>query len=467
MDMDLLKAIYANGDNLLADVQEYLDKGADPSACTKYGETPLRVASNNGRFDVVKLLLEKGADETQLEWTDLFHALAFGSSSEVEELITGGADLEVRDRWSRTPFLFSILVGDRDKIKLLMDAGAKRDVVGRCGKVPVVYAIQKDDAALLKWMIDEGFDFEQIDEFKGTPLMVAAQYSALECIKVLIDAGADILKTNDIPEQAIEVAYDLQVIRVLLNAGADIINVNAKMRAEMLGYRVGEAPDISREDYVIGRERLFGSSNPDRTINPFWLAMVKGGANAYRARAMFEKKEEIYKYRQPVWCYDRFGKSLTPLADGRFIEIAGEHEDSYDPDFCIYNDVFVHSGDGQCEIYTYPRDVFPPTDFHTATLIDGQIYIIGSLGYAEDRRPEVTPVYRLDIKSMKIEKLETSGDMPGWINSHKARFDGTSNILIKGGMLCTKEEGDGSYVANVSEHSLCVKSLKWSKIQTT
>jgi hypothetical protein len=27
------------------------------------------------------------------------------------------------------------------------------------------------------------------------------------------------------------------------------------------------------------------------------------------------------------------------------VQIGSEHEDDYDPDFCIYNDVFVHGGD--------------------------------------------------------------------------------------------------------------------------
>ena len=43
----------------------------------------------------------------------------------------------------------------------------------------------------------------------------------------------------------------------------------------------------------------------------------------------------------PVWCFSRFGTSLTELPDGRFVQIGGEHEDFYDPDFCIYNDVTV------------------------------------------------------------------------------------------------------------------------------
>ena len=80
--------------------------------------------------------------------------------------------------------------------------------------------------------------------------------------------------------------------------------------------------------------------------------MVKSGESAYRARKLFDHNYSTSEH--PVWCYERFGKTINALGDGKFIEIAGEHEDYYMDDFCIYNDVFVHNGDGKFEIYIYP-----------------------------------------------------------------------------------------------------------------
>ena len=70
-----------------------------------------------------------------------------------------------------------------------------------------------------------------------------------------------------------------------------------------------------------------------------------------------------------MWCFDRFGTSKTALEDGRTVHIGGEHEDFYDPDFHIYNDVIVVSSSGQVAIYGYPLEAFPPIDFHSATLV--------------------------------------------------------------------------------------------------
>ena len=82
----------------------------------------------------------------------------------------------------------------------------------------------------------------------------------------------------------------------------------------------------------------------------------------------------------------------APQAAGRpRPPIAGEHEDFYDPDFCIYNDVFVERARRPPGIYRYPKDVFPPTDFHTATLVGDEIILIGSLGYRDLRRAGRSP----------------------------------------------------------------------------
>jgi hypothetical protein len=157
---------------------------------------------------------------------------------------------------------------------------------------------------------------------------------------------------------------------------------------------------------------------------------------------------------------------LTPLADGRFVQIGGEHEDYYDPDFYIYNDVVVHDGNGGSEIYGYPRDIFPPTDFHTATLGRDGIYIIGGLGYPDQRRVGFTPVYRLTLDSWKIESVATSGEMPGWLHRHQASFDSLRNsIRVTGGKIDMEvENGERDLVANGHQFELDLGQMHWRRI---
>lgn len=74
---------------------------------------------------------------------------------------------------------------------------------------------------------------------------------------------------------------------------------------------------------------------------------------------------------------------------------------------------------GGYEILAYRREVFPPTDFHTATLVGDAIMIIGNLGYTEHRQAGVSPVYRLDLQTWAIHPVETTGDAPGWVSRHR------------------------------------------------
>ena len=168
--------------------------------------------------------------------------------------------------------------------------------------------------------------------------------------------------------------------------------------------------------------------------------------------------------RDEIFCFQRFGKSINELPDGRIIEIAGEHEDHYDPNFCIYNDVIVHHGDGTFDIFGYPKEIFPPTDFHTATLIGKFIYIIGSLGYPRERRYGETQVHCLNIETLAIEKVQTSSENPGWINRHKATLRGSHDIHIRGGKVCVWNDDKEDYVDNPSEYVLNLDTLVWHKV---
>ena len=139
----------------------------------------------------------------------------------------------------------------------------------------------------------------------------------------------------------------------------------------------------SKESYLAQRHPRRGSSNPDEMSLSFWRWMVKSDASPYHAAEHYDAPSAMDA--GPGWTFMRMGMSSTFLDDGRALFIAGEHEDYYDPDFYIYNDVIVRYPDGKTRIFCYPEKVFRPTDFHTATLVDDEIYILGSLGYPQDR----------------------------------------------------------------------------------
>jgi len=189
---------------------------------------------------------------------------------------------------------------------------------------------------------------------------------------------------------------------------------------------------------------------------------LKSGYGPYRARDLF--KIPLNREEGRIWTLDRMGISRTNLRDGRVVYIGGEHEDSYDPDFYIYNDVVVFHPSSQIEIYGYPEGIFPPTDFHTATLIGERIIVVGCVGYAGTRRPGHTPVYALDLAGYHFSKIETSGEMPGWISTHTAALNAQGLITIRGGETFEERGGKEKIIRNVEDYALDARSWVWSRL---
>jgi len=436
-----------------------LTSGAPVDDITDNRESLLKILSRNGRFQAIAEALDRGADPTPLEWTPLLRAVALGSLEDVTRLLNEGADPEARDSWERTAFLLSVQTGDTAKAELLLARGANRHATGHCGKPPMQYPVDRDDTRMLQWLMDQDFDPKQTNVFGHTPLLEAADGGASGCFRMLLEAsGGDLdLLTEDL----ISRVTHPDSIRLLHERGADLSQLEASVLRDFIG--LGNAPDlpVSAREFTEARTRRFGIANPERMNVPFWNAMVRYGWSGYKAANQFN--DDTCDWDNPVWCHQRFGMSLTHLPDGRFIQIAGEHEDFYDPDFCIYNDVIIHDGKGGFEILGYPEDIFPPTDFHSATLVAPWIYIIGNLGYSRSRGIE-TPVYRWHTETGAMERVTTLGNSPGWIHRHHALLEDGCLRISCGKIFHTGADGKGEITDNDAIHSLDLTAMTWRKL---
>jgi len=221
------------------------------------------------------------------------------------------------------------------------------------------------------------------------------------------------------------------------------------------------APALSGDDFLAWRSPRRPPAHAMRLDNPLWQWLVRTRWSAYQANKMYSGPSPFDA--GPMWCFQRFGKSETVLPDGRVVHIAGEHEDHYDPDFYIYNDVTVVRPEGQIEIHGYPAEDFPPTDFHSATLVGDEVFVVGCLGYPDQRKVGETPVYALDVESMRIRKMKTHGPAPGWIHRHAATLadDGVS-LLVAGGERWLGEQFP--LVENIDDWSLDTTTGEWRRL---
>ena len=229
--------------------------------------------------------------------------------------------------------------------------------------------------------------------------------------------------------------------------------------------------DVTGELFLTWLLARRGERVAEELSNPVWEWLFRGRLDPYRANKICKGfladclgDTEYTDYPgRPRWAGCRMGQSKTELSDGRIVWIAGEHEDHYDPDFYIYNDVIIQHSDDRIQILGYPIEYFLPTDFHsaTATADEGSIVLIGSLGYPENRRIGETQVLLLDTDSFEIRVAPSIGNRPGWIHNHSAQLsDDGQSILIQGGQVLNEQ----GFVENIDDWSWSINEGRWTRL---
>ena len=194
--------------------------------------------------------------------------------------------------------------------------------------------------------------------------------------------------------------------------------------------------------------------------NPVWACAIEQRLSGYGLNKAFHgpRSEDV----GPCWSFSRYGRTETMLPDGRLVRIGGEYEDHYDADFYIYNDVIVSHPGGRSEILGYSDDVFPPTDFHTANLVDDRIFIVGNLSYPH-MRGQKAQVLVLDATSYAIDRFDTTGEQPPWIYKHTSELveDGRA-LLVRGGHICGPRWP--AVVENIDDWRLDLHTGRWERL---
>ncbi|MEP4051167.1 MAG: ankyrin repeat domain-containing protein [Litorimonas sp.] len=483
MEETIIQQAYSQPDEkLLPLINDYLARDGDIDYQTKYGESLLGVTFRFQKLSSFRNLVDQGADDTPLGWPEGFMEIAL-SDAKISN-VSSKINPKIRNQKGLTPFLFAVSLGHQNIAEMLLPLTEKEGLKGGRNNYGAIYfAAEHQHGDMIDWLISKGFDVNEASSFGETALFTAVEWSAPHTVNQLVDAGADVNVRHNLSSQLkafppnyegydpslesddyetiftpMSQANDPETALLLYRAGAPLKELSDDdVRRKVIGAANIQKQTVGEKEFDAHKYRKFGRSNPEVTNHSFWLEQIRTHDSGFTAFEKYSPHKRDYS-RPATWSFSRFGQSITELPDGRWLLIAGEHEDSYDPDFCIYNDVVVIDPNGDEVIYSYPEEVFQPTDFHTSTLVKDTVLIIGNLGYFGKRNEGSTPVYSLDLQTFEISKLQTNGEGPGWISRHDAKkID--RKIVISGGQVWRNSD----LISNNETWELSLDELKWTK----
>ena len=198
-----------------------LEQGADINIQDeKNKDTPLHRSIWYGRFEVFKLLLEKGADvqkKNKYGNMPIHFAAMYGKTDMINCLLEKGADIHSQGAFGDTP-LHRAAFNDRlDIVQLLLEKGARVNETNNIGHTALHEAAGQGHPAVARILIENGAKINVKDIQGKTALHAASYHAKIPVINILLEAGADVNIINRHDETAIDLAANEEVKQLLLS----------------------------------------------------------------------------------------------------------------------------------------------------------------------------------------------------------------------------------------------------------
>lgn len=201
-----------------------LDRGADVNSSTVYGFTILMSAARHNNAALVQRLLAAGAHVNQHSshaTTALDYAVGHDNADIVQQLLAAGADVG-----DGMPLVAAARSGAAASVQLLLAAGA--DANSAWNGIQVLYwTALRGHSAVVQQLLAAGAEVDWTCPWNGmTALMAAAEHCQESVVELLLAAGAAVNKKDTSGNSALCLASlkgdcSLGIMQRLLQAGAD------------------------------------------------------------------------------------------------------------------------------------------------------------------------------------------------------------------------------------------------------
>ncbi len=204
---------------------------------TNDGMTALGIAAEMGYLEIVKILIQAAANlnhHTKKTQKNIFRVRAYGNPLQLayendhldilKVLLESGADTEIRkDVNDYTVLLKAARDGNITALNMLIKFGAKINQTTHKGNTVLHLVASSWQLEVLETLVTAGANINKFNDGGVTPLILAAQKGYLNTVQKLISLGADINQTTltgRFPLKAAVISEDVRVLEYLLQNGA-------------------------------------------------------------------------------------------------------------------------------------------------------------------------------------------------------------------------------------------------------
>lgn len=224
-------------------MQAALGKGGNIDFANVQGTTQLQAAVRSHRLDVIKWLMERGANPSMQNLTGdtALHDAAKREDPEALRILLTrrGVGVDVVNTLGSTPLIEAAIARRSACVKLLLKAGANTNHKTKQGASPLLISAGKHDEESVVALLDKGAEPNDVDSYGNTPLISAAavferydiheeeapaKVASKKVIAALVKAGARVNHASKSGNTALAQAsqcLNRPAMVELLDAGAD------------------------------------------------------------------------------------------------------------------------------------------------------------------------------------------------------------------------------------------------------
>ncbi|HEX4998511.1 MAG TPA: ankyrin repeat domain-containing protein [Terriglobia bacterium] len=288
----------ANGNGAM--LRMLFDHGADANRIENTGETLLMTATRSGSVDAARAILDRNVNpdttEPQLQLTALMIAAENGFTDVVRILVERKATIDVRSRAGATPSRKMPCAGQTGcgshGVGIvrggLPTQGYQPPIPG--SMTPLMFAAREGHVDAARLLLDAGADVNAVDKNGITPLFMAISNNRVPMARLLIDRGADIHARDWYGRTPLFAAIEMRNVDVDYQTFEHMVNADDRKRLlEFIAFlldkgvdpniRVKEVPPLRSWMYLLGGSLAWVDFTGQ---TPFLLASLSGDVSTMR-----------------------------------------------------------------------------------------------------------------------------------------------------------------------------------------